>query len=66
MYTGFLWGRLKETGRFEDIGTNGKIILKWILKNRNKYRGLDLCGSGWGKVSGGGGCKSVVAYLVVR
>lgn len=54
MYTGFLCGCLNEIGQFEDIDTNGNLILIWILKSRNKFRGLDLCGSEWGKVSGGG------------
>ena len=32
LLTGFWWGNLKESGCFEDIGINGMIILKWILK----------------------------------
>ena len=31
MYTGFLWGRLNKIGHFEGLGTDGEIILKWIL-----------------------------------
>jgi hypothetical protein len=26
-------GKMKERGRFEDLDADGRIILKWILKN---------------------------------
>ena len=28
----FLWRNLKERGHFEDLGVDGRIILKWILR----------------------------------
>jgi hypothetical protein len=38
VHTGFWWGNLRERDRCEDIGIDGRIILKWNFK---KY-----CGSG--------------------
>ena len=35
MRTRFWWGNLKLRENFEDLGTDGKIILKWIFKKRN-------------------------------
>jgi hypothetical protein len=32
IYTGFWWGKLEGKDYFEDLSTDGKIILKWILK----------------------------------
>ena len=32
VHTGFWWGSLREGGVSEDLGVNGKIILKKILK----------------------------------
>jgi len=29
---GFWWGNLRERNHFEDLGVEGKIILKWTLK----------------------------------
>jgi hypothetical protein len=34
-HTGFFWENLRKGDHFEDIGVNGKIILKWILKKRD-------------------------------
>jgi len=31
-YTGFWWGTLRERGQFEDPGTDGRIILRWIFR----------------------------------
>jgi hypothetical protein len=31
--TEFWWGNLKEKDRWEDFSLDGKIILKWLLKN---------------------------------
>jgi len=32
MYTGFLWGNLRERDHFEDSGIDGRIILRWIFR----------------------------------
>jgi hypothetical protein len=32
MHAGFWWGNLKERGHFENLGVDGKMILKCILK----------------------------------
>jgi hypothetical protein len=31
MHTGFCWGDLMGRGHFEDLGLDGRIILKWLL-----------------------------------
>jgi len=33
--TEFEWGYLKERSHLEDLGIDGRIILKWILKKEN-------------------------------
>ena len=33
--TGFLWGDLRERDHFEDLNVYGRILLKWIFKNRD-------------------------------
>jgi hypothetical protein len=40
VHTGFWWGDLRERNHFEDLGVDGRIILKWIFK---KWDG----GMGW-------------------
>ena len=46
--TGFWWGSLKERDNFEDLGINGRTILKLILKKELGGWGLDQSGSGQG------------------
>jgi hypothetical protein len=37
VHTEFWWGNPKERDHLEDLGVDGRMILKWILK---KYGGL--------------------------
>jgi hypothetical protein len=32
---GFWWGNLRKRNHFEDLGLDGRIILKWIFKKWN-------------------------------
>jgi hypothetical protein len=45
---GVLVGKLKERYYFGNPGAVGRIILKWLLKNRLGGRGLQPSGSVWG------------------
>jgi hypothetical protein len=33
VYTGFWWGDLREGDHLENLGVNGRVILKLIFKN---------------------------------
>jgi len=51
-YTGFWWGNPRERDHLEDLGIDGKIILRWI------FRKLDVgarTGSSWLRTGRGGG-----------
>jgi hypothetical protein len=53
---GIWFGQLKKRYHLEDLGSDGRIILKWILKTGiNK---LKLLGSGYGQVMGS--CEQII------
>jgi len=41
MRTGFWWGNLRERDHLEDPGIDGRIKIKWIIKNLDGGHGLD-------------------------
>jgi hypothetical protein len=48
MRTKFLLGSLKGRDHLQDLGVDGRIILKWIYVSKDVGYGLDLSGSsGW-------------------
>jgi hypothetical protein len=40
-FEGSQWGKTKERGRLEDLDVDGRIILKWVLKN-GRYKWIPL------------------------
>jgi hypothetical protein len=36
VFTGFLWGSLMDREHLDDLGIDGRIILKWIFKKRDR------------------------------
>jgi len=41
----FWWVDLKEKGHLEDIGVDGRTILKWFIGSVMNNNALDCCGS---------------------
>lgn len=39
MHIRFWWKNLKVKHHLEDTGVDGRVILKWIFKKRNRIRG---------------------------
>jgi len=56
IHTGFWWGNLREGNHLEDLGVDGRIILKFIFKKWDGDLGLDLSGLGYGQVAGSCEC----------
>jgi hypothetical protein len=50
--TGFWWGNLIERDHLEDIGVDGRIILKWSLNNWEWGSWVGLI---WLRIGTGGG-----------
>jgi hypothetical protein len=46
VYSGFWWGKLRERDHLEDLGVDGRIILRWIFRKWGGRYGLDRAGSG--------------------
>jgi hypothetical protein len=53
MRIGFWWGDRRERNHFEDLGVDGRIVLKWIFK---KWEGEAWTGLLWLRTGTGGGC----------
>jgi len=45
VYTGFWWENLRERDDLEDLGVDGRIILKWVFKKWDWGYGLARSGS---------------------
>jgi len=52
VYTGLCWGDLRERDHLEDLGVDGRIIIRWIFRKWDMGHGLDRAGSGLGQVAG--------------
>jgi hypothetical protein len=50
--TGFWWGNLRERDHWEDLGIDGRIILRWIFMKQDVGVWTALAGSGQRQVVG--------------
>ena len=51
--TGFWSGNVKERGRFQDLGVDGRSVLKWVVKQSDGRLWTEL---NWLKVGTSGEC----------
>jgi hypothetical protein len=52
LHTGFWWGDLRERDHSEELGIDGRTILKWIFK---RWDGESWTGLIWLRIGTGGG-----------
>jgi hypothetical protein len=52
LYRGFWWENMKERGHVEDLGIDGRILLKCMLR---KHDAKSCTGFGWLKIYTSGG-----------
>ena len=52
VHTRFWWGNLRERHNLEDLGIDGRIILRWFLR---KWNVGVWTGSSWLRIGTGGG-----------
>ena len=46
MHTEFQWGNLREGEHLEDLGVDGRTMLKWIFNSLDGGHTMDRSGSG--------------------
>jgi len=46
VFIGFWWGNVRERDNLEDLGVDGRMILRWISRKWNGGNGLDRSGAG--------------------